>query len=85
MLRIQDVIPGSGSEFFYPGSWVKKAPENPDPQQRTFLTQKIETKVSKIWSGMFIPDPESQIWSFSIPDPGVKKHRIPDQDPQHWF
>jgi hypothetical protein len=30
---------------------------------------------------MFIPDPGSQIWIFSIPDPGVKKHRI--TDPQH--
>jgi hypothetical protein len=38
-----------------------------------------------------IPDPRSGsasknwICFFSIPDSGVKKHRIPDPDSQHWW
>ncbi len=32
----------------------------------------IQDRESKIW------DPESRIWRKPIPDPGVKKHRIPD-------
>ncbi len=57
------------------------------------FTQKIVTKLSKIWvwdprSGIrkkHIPDPESR-----VPDPvsriqGSKRHRIPDPDPQHWL
>ncbi len=39
---------------------------------RDVLTQKTDTKGSEIRSGMF-PDHESQIWIFSIPDPGAKK------------
>ncbi len=30
-----------------------------------------------------VQDDQSRI--FPIPDPGVKKHRIPDLDPQHWL
>ncbi len=41
------------------------------------FTQKIVTKLSKIW----VWDPGSEIWD-PIPDPGVKK--APDPDPQHW-
>jgi hypothetical protein len=57
-------------------SWIPA----PDPHKRNqvFLTQKIVFKISEI-SGMFIPDPDC----FPIPDPGVKKHRIIDPDPQH--
>ena len=41
------------------------------------FTQKIDTKLSKIW----IWDPGSGKNLFWIPDPGVKK--APDPDPQH--
>ena len=42
--------------------------EIPDPDQRffVFLTQKIISKLSKIWSWMFIPDPN---WFLPIQDP----------------
>jgi hypothetical protein len=33
---------------------------------------------------MFIPDPDPDFFPSRIKDPGVKKHRIPDPDPQHW-
>ncbi len=38
------------------------------------FTQKIDTKLSKIW----VWDPRSGIQ-------GSKRHRIPDPDPQHWY
>jgi hypothetical protein len=58
--------------FFLRGSRVKKIP---DPHQRikVFLTKKIVCKLSEIWSGMFIPDPDemnavgSHIWSHASP------------------
>ncbi len=49
------------------------------------FTKKIVKKLLKIWSwdpGSDIRDPGSGKNLFRIPDPGVKKHRIPD--PQHW-
>jgi hypothetical protein len=55
------------------------------------FTQKIVTKLSKIWvrdPGSNIREPGSGNYLFRIPDPGVKKApdpgtRIPDPDPQH--
>jgi hypothetical protein len=44
------------------------------------FTPEIFTKLSKIW----VLDPGSGKNLFRIPDPRVKKHRIPDPDPQHW-
>jgi hypothetical protein len=35
--------------------------------------------------GSGIRDPESGKNLFRIPYPGIKKHPIPDPDPQHWF
>jgi hypothetical protein len=35
--------------------------------------------------GSEIRDPGSGKNLFRIPDPGVKKHPIPDPDPQHWI
>ncbi len=63
-----------GSEFFHPGSRVKRIP---DLHQIiwVFLIQKIALKLSKIWSGMFIPDPGRGF--YSIPDPGVRKAQDP--------
>ncbi len=65
-------IPDTGSNFFHPASRVGKIPD-PDPHQRikTCLTQKTDTKFSKIRSGMFIPDPGFGF--FSIPDTGFNK------------
>jgi hypothetical protein len=65
-----------------PGSSVKKIPD-PQPHQRSkvFITQKIVSKLSEIWSGMFIPDPDLDF--LPIPDPGVKK--APDPDSQPWL
>jgi hypothetical protein len=50
------------------------------------FTQKIVTKLSKIWiwdprSG--IRDPEKTYSGSRIQ--GSKRHRIPDPDPQHWI
>jgi hypothetical protein len=55
--------------------------------------QKIVIKLSKIWVwdlGSGVRDPRSEIRDpgsgknlFGIPDPGSKRHRIPDPDPQH--
>jgi hypothetical protein len=60
------------------------------------FTQKIVTKLSKIWewdlgSGIRDPgsgDPEKTYSGSRIPDPGSriqgsKRHRVPETDPQH--
>jgi hypothetical protein len=50
------------------------------------FTKKIVKKLLKIWSwdpGSEIRDPEKTYSGSRIPDPGVKKHPIPDPDPQH--
>ncbi len=49
------------------------------------FTQKIVTKLSKIWvcdPGSEIRDPKNTYSGFRIQ--GSKRHRIPDPDPQHW-
>jgi hypothetical protein len=43
------------------------------------FTQKIVTKLLKIW----LWDPGSGKNLFRIPDPQVRRHQIPDPDPQH--
>jgi hypothetical protein len=50
------------------------------------FTKTIVKKLLKIWSwdpGSEIRNPGSGKNLFRIPDPGVKKHPIPDPDPQH--
>ncbi len=50
------------------------------------FTQKIVPKLSKIWvwdPGSEIWDPEKTYSGFRIPVQGSKRHRIPDQGPQH--
>ncbi len=59
------------------------------------FTQKIVTKLSKIWvwdpgSEIRYPrseirDPEKMYSGSRIPTQVSKRHRIPDLDPQHWF
>ncbi len=58
-------IQNPGSDFYHPGSQIL----DPDPHQsaKVFLTQKSDTKFSKIRSGMFIPT------RIPDPDPVVKK------------
>ncbi len=58
VLRIRDVYPGF--EFF----------SIPDPHKILvfLLTQKIVSKLSEIWSELFIPDPGTDF--LSISDPG---------------
>jgi hypothetical protein len=50
---------------------------------KNYNTLKFVVKLSKIW----VWYPESKIQDpknlFRIPDPGSKRHRIPDPDPQH--
>ncbi len=96
MLRIRDVDPGS--DFF--SSWIPN-PRIPDPnclhpgsriritEFKCFNPKKMVSKLNKIWSGLFIPDPGSGCWHLLTFYPsriqGSKRHRIPDPDPQHWF
>ncbi len=88
VLRIRDVYPGS--EFFHPGSRVKKFRiPDPDPYQRilVFVTQKIVSKLSEIWSEMFILYQDPDLDFLPIPDPGSRvqkgtgsRSRIRDTD-----
>ena len=69
-------IPDSGSEFFHPGSRAKK---NPDPHQtlQNCLSSRIYDPGCSFRIRLLIFYPSR------IPDPWVKRHRIPDPDPQH--
>ncbi len=63
--------------FFHPGSTAKNL---------SILSPKM-VKLSEIWSGLFIPDPDPDF--LPIPDPGSRgqkgtRSRIPDPDQQHW-
>ncbi len=74
VLRIRD--PGSRIRIFPSRIRIKEF--------LSILTLKIVSKLLEIWSGLFIPDPDPDVWP--IPDPGSriqgsKRHRIPD--PQH--
>jgi hypothetical protein len=75
--------------FFHPGSELFSS-RIPDPHQNlSFLNQKIVSKLSEIWSGLFIPEPDPGSGSRSFIHPGSriqgsKRHRIPELDPQHW-
>jgi hypothetical protein len=45
------------------------------------FTEKIVIKLLKIW--VLLPESEIRDPENPIPDPGSKRHRIPDPDPQH--
>ncbi len=73
-------VTDSGSKFSHPGSRVKKISdplsESASKNFRYFLPKKIVSKLSEVWSGMFIPDLGSRIlifYSSRITDRGVKK------------
>ncbi len=71
VLRIRDKHPGSD---FFPS-------RIPDPHKNLrILTLKIVSKLSEIWSGLFIPDP---VQDHGSRIQGSKRHRILDPDPQH--
>jgi hypothetical protein len=56
--------------------------------KKELFAKKIVKKLLKIWSwdpGSEIRDPGKTYSGSRIPDPGVKKHPIPDPDPQHWL
>jgi hypothetical protein len=71
---------------YFRGSAEEKILANFSKNYRTFY-QKYCQKALKMWSwdpGSEIRDPEKTFSGSRIPDPGVKKHPIPDPDPQHW-
>ncbi len=49
----------------------------------SILTQKIVSKVSEIWSGMFIPDPNVNF--LPIPDPRPRVKKAPDPGSRIWI
>jgi hypothetical protein len=62
-------------KFFHPGFRIRI-------KEFKYLTQKIVSKLSELWFGLFIPDPDTaDFYPSRIPDPGMKK--APDTDPQH--
>ncbi len=75
MLQIRDVYPGS--EFFPIRDTRSRIQGQKDSRIRIrmkefkYFNPKIVSKLSEIWSGMFIPDPDLDF--LPIPDPGVKK------------
>ncbi len=92
VLRIRNVYPGSwipDPNFCHPGSEFFP-PRIPDLHQRihSILTPpKMVSKLSGIWSWLFIPDPDPDF--LPIPDPGSRGQkgigsRSPGWDPQHW-
>ncbi len=61
----------------------------PYPHQKSYvlLTKKIVCKLSEIWSGMFIPDPDLD-FLLRIPNPGGKKAPLPGSGSatlSNWF
>ncbi len=88
MLRIRCVFRIPDPTFFHPGSPIE-GHRIPDPGSRSasknyvFLTQKIVSKLSEIWSGC---SSRIRILIFKPSRiQGPKRHRIPDPDPQHWM
>ncbi len=79
-----------GSKDVYPGSEFLPS-RIPDSASKnlSILTKKIVSKLLKIWSGLFIPDPDPNFLPIPVPRSriqGSERHRIPDPDPQHcWW
>ncbi len=64
--------------IFNPGSPIQGQKESRIRiKEFKYIYQKIVSKLSEIWSKMFIPDPDIDF--LPIPDPGVKK--APDPGP----
>ncbi len=63
------LLPYPGSDIFHPGSQIQGW-QDPGSGSASKIWSIFN---SKIRSGVFIPDPISPVWIFSILDPGVKK------------
>ncbi len=63
VLWIRDVYPDPGSDFFLSRIRIFSIP---DPHQRiwVFEPKKLFLKLSEIWSGLFIPDPNPEKCSY---------------------
>jgi hypothetical protein len=73
--------PGSRSDNFfnfYPGSYIKRGKKNLN--YLFFLLLMVSGACFNSQK-----DYSSRIRKKIYPDPGVKRHRITDLDPQHWF
>ncbi len=73
VLQIRDVYPGSRI-------CIKEF--------KYFNPKKFVSKLSEIWSGLFIPEPDPDFLTILDPESliqGSKRHRIPDPDPQQWL
>ncbi len=85
-LRAGVAHPGYLSRIFsIPAPGSKKIPGSAS-KNLTILTQKMVSKLSEIWSGMFVTDPD--LIFLPIPDPRSRSQkgtgsRIRDPDPQH--
>ncbi len=67
-----------------PGSKDSGIPDPARIKELKYFNPKIVSKLSEIWSGMFISDPDLDFFNSSRIQ-GSKSHRIPDTDPRHWF
>jgi hypothetical protein len=75
-------IPDPNYSIPDPGSRVKKIPDPGSASKNlSIFNPKIVSKLSEICFGIFIPDPDLDI--FPIPDPGFKK--APDRTAPDWF
>ncbi len=76
-IRIRDpAVPGSN---FFPSRIRIPDPNRLHPGSRILIKEfmylnpnKSKKMVSKLWSGLFIPDPGSGCWLSPIPDPGSR-------------
>ncbi len=82
MLRILD--PESATNFSIPDPGSKRHRISGSVTKNlSIFNQNIVTKLSEIWSGMFMPDPGSGFLPSWSPEPGVKTALDPGSDPQH--
>ncbi len=75
-------IPDPDSNVFHPGSRIRN-------KEFKYFNLNNFSKLSEIWSGLFIPDPDHNFFKF-IPNPGSRGQkgtgcRIPDPHTQHCF
>jgi hypothetical protein len=80
LLQIRDVNPGS--EFFHPGSRVKKAP-NPGSGSATKYLCIYRYAFEKMFRDDLSRSPDQDFFPSQIRIQGTRKLRVPDTDPQH--
>ncbi len=79
VLRIRDKHPGSR----IPDPNCSNSGSRIRIKEFKYFNQKIVPKLSEIWSGLLIPDPDPDFNPSWIQR--SKRHRTPDPDPQHWI